>query len=125
MLISYLRNPKTNQRSGVVVAVDKGQIGFSICCKKDRFDRRFGIKIAEGRARTYFNVVDWYVNLVRANNKEDTITVSFHDLLNKRYPDCYVRPAFQFKEGGDFIKMKQSLLDVIIRMYERSLKYFK
>jgi hypothetical protein len=54
MLVKYLRE-ETNDGTkgkpfGVVVAIDEGVIGYSICNPKDRWDKKRGIEIAVGRA---------------------------------------------------------------------------
>ena len=49
MLITYIKNKK-NERIGAVVAIDAEKIGWSLCCKKDRFDRDMALSIAFGRA---------------------------------------------------------------------------
>lgn len=52
-VIQYVRNKKRIPY-GVVVAVKDGdqgyQIGFSLCNKKDRFNKKMALKIAIGRA---------------------------------------------------------------------------
>ena len=48
-LVQYVRNGK-NHRIGVVVAVGKNQIGWSLCNKTDDFDKQRGLSIAIGRA---------------------------------------------------------------------------
>ena len=54
MLIQYIRN-KNNQPIGVVVAVDKYKVGYSLCKKGDRFDKQRGFEIAVGRANNVRN----------------------------------------------------------------------
>lgn len=49
MIVQYIRDKKRNPR-GVVVAVDKDQIGWSYCNKKDRFNKERGKQIATDRA---------------------------------------------------------------------------
>ena len=54
MLVKYLRE-ETNDGTkgkpfGVVVAIDKETIGYSICNPKDRWNKKRGIEIAVGRA---------------------------------------------------------------------------
>lgn len=66
MLIQYIRNKK-NQRIGIVVAVDKYKVGYSLCKTKnnkypfiaDKFDKQRGLEIAVGRAN---NVRDRWVD---------------------------------------------------------------
>ena len=50
MIFEYVRD--TNRRKiGILVALNKNQIGWSKCnIKKDRFDKEMGLKIAIGRA---------------------------------------------------------------------------
>lgn len=54
MLIQYIRN-KHGEKKGVVVAdLINGQVkvGYSLCnSAKDRFNKEFGLKIAEGRLK--------------------------------------------------------------------------
>lgn len=49
MLIKYVRDGENN-RVGVVVATGSSKIGWSLCNKLDRFDRKKGLMIAEARA---------------------------------------------------------------------------
>ncbi len=51
-LVQYVRNRK-NQKIGVVVATDKERLGWSLCCKTDRFDKERGLQIAIGRATKF------------------------------------------------------------------------
>ena len=48
-LLQYVKDKKGNRR-GVVFAVGKDCVGWSLCCKRDRFDVNFGVEIADGRA---------------------------------------------------------------------------
>jgi len=51
-LIEYIKDKKNNRR-GVLVATKETvgfSIGWSLCCKKDKFNREFGQDIAIGRA---------------------------------------------------------------------------
>ena len=50
MLVRYVKN-EDNQKIGVVVALGKGQIGWSRCQGPDVFDKELGLKIAIGRAK--------------------------------------------------------------------------
>ena len=50
MLVKYVRDDK-NHRIGVVVAMNKTQIGWSRCNKKDKFDKLRGLGIAINRAQ--------------------------------------------------------------------------
>jgi len=50
MLISHVRNTQ-GQKIGVLVALNKDQIGWSRVSKKDQFNRHLGRTIATGRAR--------------------------------------------------------------------------
>jgi len=55
-LIKYIRNPKTREPRGVVVAFNengKVHIGWSLCSKEDKWDKDLGFKIAVNRA--YFH----------------------------------------------------------------------
>ena len=50
MIYSYVRD-KDRRKIGVVVAVAKNALGWSLCHKGlDKFDKEFGLKIAVGRA---------------------------------------------------------------------------
>lgn len=51
-IISYIRNRK-GKPVGVLVAVKNEQgysVGYSLCCKRDRFCKEMGLRIALGRA---------------------------------------------------------------------------
>ena len=48
-LIKYIRNAN-NHPYGVVIALDRERIGWSRCSRKDRWQRKLGLMIAEGRA---------------------------------------------------------------------------
>lgn len=48
-LVKYTRDNK-NHMNGVVVAIGKDQIGWSKCCKRDKFDKELALRIAFGRA---------------------------------------------------------------------------
>ena len=56
MIYEYMKD-KYGHRKGVVCATSKIGIGWSLCNKKDRFNRDFALKIAEGRARKYEKIV--------------------------------------------------------------------
>lgn len=105
MLIKYIRTPKKyipqvginpdgtpcaylkeigGNPVGIIVAIDRNQIGWSLCNKKDQFNKHMGRKIAVNRA-------DFY-----GTNKT---------LLLKEVPD--------------------SIKEEIIKMYDRSEKYYK
>ena len=49
MLVQYVRD-KERRPVGVVVALNKNQIGWSKCNNKDHFDKKLGIIKATGRA---------------------------------------------------------------------------
>ena len=49
MLLEYIRNRK-GEKIGVVVALNKWSVGYSLCKKGDRFDKQLGLEIAVGRA---------------------------------------------------------------------------
>jgi len=46
---SYLVNVP-GKRIGVIVATEEGVLGWSLCCKRDVFDKKLGIHIALNRA---------------------------------------------------------------------------
>jgi len=53
MLIKYIREKADKGKGkpiGVIVALDKNKIGWSLCSKKDSWSKDLGIKIAKGRA---------------------------------------------------------------------------
>lgn len=59
-VIQYVRSKK-NVPHGVVVAVktsDGFRIGYSLCNKKDRFNKKMALKIALGRAEVSSSNVD-------------------------------------------------------------------
>ena len=49
-LIEYVRD-ETGKKIGCVVALDKWRIGWSLCSKKDVFNKKMARTIAMGRAR--------------------------------------------------------------------------
>jgi len=49
MLVKYIKNRK-NQKIGVLVAKEKDKVGWSLCHKKDIFDKEKALRIAIGRA---------------------------------------------------------------------------
>jgi hypothetical protein len=54
-VIQYVRNKK-GRPTGVIVAIKSDQgfnVGYSLCNKKDRFDREMALKIAFGRAELH------------------------------------------------------------------------
>lgn len=74
MLIKYIRTPKKyipqvginpdgapyayfkvvgGDPIGVIVAIDRDRIGWSLCNKKDTFDKQIGLRIALNRAEFY------------------------------------------------------------------------
>lgn len=50
MLTRYVKD-ENNQKIGVVIALERGKIGWSRCRMGDKFDKTLGIKIAIGRAK--------------------------------------------------------------------------
>jgi len=56
MLIKYVRNGEGN-RVGVVVATGASKVGWSLCNKKDKWDRKKGLMIASNRAERGFHSV--------------------------------------------------------------------
>jgi hypothetical protein len=48
-IVQYIRNGR-NQRIGVVVAIDAERVGWSVCNKKDHFDKEKAVRLAVGRA---------------------------------------------------------------------------
>jgi len=49
MIFEYVRN-KYGHRLGIVCAIEKKDIGWSLCQKQDEFNKDFGLMIAKGRA---------------------------------------------------------------------------
>lgn len=49
LLVKYVRNKKGHP-IGVVVAIDKNKIGWSMCHKDDKWNKEFGKNIAVNRA---------------------------------------------------------------------------
>lgn len=49
MLVEYVRNRK-KRPIGVVVATGKYKVGWSLCDKKDEWDKEVGMAMAVGRA---------------------------------------------------------------------------
>lgn len=56
ILIKYKRN-EHGRRIGVVVALDRERIGFSLCNKKDKWDREKALEIALDRAENGFDKI--------------------------------------------------------------------
>jgi len=52
MIVQYVRDEKRNP-IGAVVALSPTKVGFSLCHPRDKWDRKIGLKIAEGRAKQY------------------------------------------------------------------------
>jgi hypothetical protein len=50
MIYEYVKD-KHGHLKGVVCATSNIGIGWSLCRKEDKFDKDFGIRIAEGRAK--------------------------------------------------------------------------
>ncbi len=64
-IVQYIRN-KHRRPIGVMLAMadgDKLNIGFSLCCKRDKFSKKFGLGVALIRAALYANAV--HVSAVR------------------------------------------------------------
>lgn len=60
-VIQYVRG-RRNIPHGVIVAVkvsDGFRLGYSLCCKRDRFNKRMALKIALGRTETNATVTSW------------------------------------------------------------------
>ena len=58
--VSYLRYEGSREPYGVVVAIDAGHVGWSLCHPGDRFDKRLGKRIARSRAVQGGCVTDLY-----------------------------------------------------------------
>lgn len=54
MLIKYYKN--SHKRKGVIIAIDKNVLGWSLCHSKDKFDRIKGLRIALSRATYLLNL---------------------------------------------------------------------
>jgi len=48
-IVQYIRDGR-NRRIGAVVAIDAERVGWSVCNKKDVFDKNRAVQIATGRA---------------------------------------------------------------------------
>lgn len=62
MLKQYIRDKKNNP-IGILLATQKDNvihIGWSLCSKKDKFNKEKGMTIAEGRLNSYFLPLDYY-----------------------------------------------------------------
>lgn len=59
MLVQYIRNPVNNAPYGAVVAIGPGEVGWSLCHRKDRFSKKIAVEIAAGRAAKGTNVVPY------------------------------------------------------------------
>lgn len=87
MLIQYVRG-KRRRPVGVVVALDKNKIGWSLCSKLDKWDKKTGIRLAIGRAflnpitaqvpqtiqRVYFTMIDRASKYFASPKSGETIT---------------------------------------------------
>ena len=49
MLVKYVRDSK-RRPVGVVVATGKYKVGWTLCDKKDKWDKKVGVALATGRA---------------------------------------------------------------------------
>jgi len=86
-LVKYVRGSK-NSRVGVVVAIGRGQVGWSRCNNRlDTFDKQRGLVIAMGRAGAYCNV---------AMTALETIPSSMRDAVM----DMHNRSQRYYKEGA-------------------------
>jgi hypothetical protein len=123
ILVSYLRH-KNGERFGVVVAIDRGRLGWSLCCPKDRFNKELGLKIAIGRAQYYLPMDDWQVTYF--DKKVKTKIPFFAGISPSLYPkEEYGTPRFVFKDKTIGEKLPKVLLTELLRMYDRSCRYFK
>ena len=70
MLIQYI--VKNGKRSGVVVATGRNKLGWSLLNHKDKWNRKLGLRIAQGRAE----------------KKRGNTVLEFKDdiLINHKYP---------------------------------------
>ena len=83
LFIRYLR--EEGVPFGVVVAVGPGQLGWSMCSKKDQWNRRLGLTIAEGRAH---KVECWRANFTKHSPVFTAKTTPF-PIRNTRWEQLY------------------------------------
>ena len=78
MLINYIRQRNLSDEQngykgvpiGIVVALDKEHIGWSLCCPRDKWDKKLGLKIAENRAKLGKDIQNVFDNVcVRTFNR--------------------------------------------------------
>jgi len=79
-LIKYVRNKNGHPR-GVLVAISKNCIGFSLCSKRDKFNKEAGKKIA----------------LIRAHSEKAQDRMSVPASIYKEYLDMVDRSVRYFK----------------------------
>jgi hypothetical protein len=97
-VIQYVRNKK-NIPLGVLVAIKTPEgfrIGYSLCNKKDRFNKNMALKIAIGRAGFGFEL-------------------GSHHVRGESYPTC-------FDDGG---YAPHPVRKMIPAFYDRCMKYYK
>lgn len=94
MLIKYIRTPKRYEPKveiltdgqpraylkeiggnpiGVVISPEKGKVGWSLCNKKDTFNKEIGKKIALNRADFYGSNIEWIMKIVPKSIIDDVI----------------------------------------------------
>lgn len=100
MLIEYVRD-FTHKPVGVVVATGPGKVGYAFCHPKDKWNKKLGVKIAEGRANAG---VDGPVPNYPIDCEEDAMWI------DGEYVPLYTR---------------EILPELIDKMYERSIRYYK
>lgn len=100
MLIEYVRD-FTNKPVGVVVATGPGKVGYAFCHPKDRWNKKLGIKIAEGRANA---------------GVEGPVP---------NYPIGYVEDALWVDGKYIHVHTRDVLSELIEKMYHRSIRYYK
>ena len=104
VLVHYLRDC-LRQPFGCVVAIDKDNIGVSICNPKDRFVKKFAREIAFGRAL----VRNDYIGVVP---KHKTIYGYYGEKDHRTWTQCAIPMAQYVEEAVEYVK-------------RRAVKYFK
>lgn len=96
MIIKYLREKKSSEKGkgkpvGVIVALSKYKIGFSLCNKKDKWDKEFGVASAKYNAK-YKKLDTCIENLLATNSNGPTQkhkllmrTIDYVKELTQRY----------------------------------------
>jgi hypothetical protein len=86
MLVEFVKN-KRGKKIGAVVAVGPLNVGYSLCNKKDKFDKDLAVEIARGRAEVSPVGYGWGVDYANVLNVPHTVRPTVEKMLNrvKRY----------------------------------------